>query len=502
MTDHLMTALANMADIKLLALMLLGVIVGMIGGALPGISASITIALLLPFAFTLDPLQGLIVLGAVYMAAEYGGSISAILINTPGTPAAVCTALDGHPLAQQGRAKEALHFAILASAVGGLIGVVVLISFTPPLAQFALKFGSPEMFWLAVAGLAIVCNLTAKNFVKGVISTLIGMSIATVGYDLATGHPRFTYGVQEIASGIGLVPCVIGFFAVPEMLLAISASTIATKKAVTKPASFKSVASYFFGRPLLVIQSSLIGTLVGILPGAGASIASFLSYSEARRFSRDKTEFGKGNPEGIIASEGANNSMVGGSLVPLLAFGIPGSGSAAVLFGALTIHGLVPGPRLFEENAHVVYGFMVAFIPICFFMLIFGVLAAPSIAAILRIRDAFIIPSVLFLVLIGTYAYQNSMVDVAIAAICGLLGYFLVRGGFPLPPIVLGIILGPMAEEGFRRSLRLGEIEGSVWMMFFGRPICIVLILITVAMVFSAFWREYRRAPSPEGNPS
>jgi len=499
MTDHILTALANMADIKLLALMLLGVIVGMIGGALPGISASITIALLLPFAFTLDPLQGLIVLGAVYMAAEYGGSISAILINTPGTPAAVCTALDGHPLAQQGRAKEALHFAILASAVGGLIGVVVLILFTPPLARFALKFGSPEMFWLAVAGLAIVCNLTAKNFVKGVISTLIGMSIATVGYDLATGYPRFTYGVQEIASGIGLVPCVIGFFAVPEMLIAISASRAATKKAVTNPASFKNVIHYLFARPLLVIQSSLIGTLVGILPGAGASIASFLSYSEARRFSRDKTPFGKGNPEGIIASEGANNSMVGGSLVPLLAFGIPGSGSAAVLFGALTIHGLVPGPRLFEENADVVYGFMVAFIPICIFMLLFGVLAAPSIAAILRIRNAYIIPSVLFLVLIGTYAYQNSMVDVAIAAICGLLGYFLVRGGFPLPPIVLGIILGPMAEEGFRRSLRLGEIEGSVWMMFFGRPICIVLILVTMAMVFSAFWREYRHTPSPEG---
>ncbi|MDP6787694.1 MAG: tripartite tricarboxylate transporter permease [Rhodospirillales bacterium] len=492
MLEALLSAVENLLHFELLGLIFLGVTVGMVGGGLPGISSSITIALLLPVAFSLDPLSSLIVLGAIYMAAEYGGSISAILINTPGTPAAVCTALDGYPMAQQGRAKEALHSAILASSVGGFIGVLILIGFTPPLAEVALKFGSPEMFWLAVAGLAIVCNLTADNFVKGVVSTLFGMLIATVGYDLQTGYPRFSYGIPQIESGIKLVPCVIGFFAVSEMLTSVSSGQHLERTVATMSGSFIKVVRFFFSRPVLVLRSSLIGTFVGILPGAGASIASFVSYSEARRFAKNPESFGKGNPEGIIASESANNSMVGGSLVPLLAFGIPGSASAAVLFGALTLHGLVPGPRLFSEHADVIYGFMVAFIPIVIVMLLVGGIAAPWLAAILRVRTAFIVPSVLLLVLIGTYSFQNSMVDVYIAATVGILGFFMVKAGFPLPPAVLGIILGPMAEEGFRRSLRLGEIEGSVWQMFFGRPICIALILITVAMVVSAFWREWR----------
>ncbi len=384
----------------------------MIGGGLPGISSSITIALLLPFAFTLEPLHSLVVLGAIYMAAEYGGSISAILINTPGTPAAVCTAFDGHPMAQQGRAKEALHAAILASSIGGLIGVFILIAFTPPLAEFALKFGSPEMFWLAIAGLSIVCGLTAKNFVKGVVSTLIGMTIATVGYDLQTGYPRFSYGVQEIASGIKLVPCVIGFFAVSEMLNTIASSQRHGELAKSSSGSFLKIVHFIFARPVLILRSSLIGTFVGILPGAGASIASFVSYNEAKRFAKEPESFGSGNPEGIVASESANNAMVGGSLVPLLAFGIPGSASAAVLFGAITLHGLVPGPRMFEEHAHVIYGFMVAFIPVVVAMLIVGGITAPWLASILRTRNELIVPAVLLLVLIGTYSFQNSMVDV------------------------------------------------------------------------------------------
>ncbi|MCV2866708.1 tripartite tricarboxylate transporter permease [Albidovulum sediminicola] len=492
MTDEILSAALQLADLKLLLLMLLGAAVGMIGGGLPGISASITIALLLPFAFTLEPLQGLVVLGAIYMAAEYGGSISAILINTPGTAAAVCTAIDGYPMAKQGRAKEALDTAVISSCIGGVIGAIILIFFTPPLARFALKFGSPEMFWLAIAGLAMVCNLTAKNFTKGVVATLIGLSISAVGLDEQTGHQRFTFDIPHFYSGIALVPCVIGFFAVPEMFAAISKPGRTGNTAPSRPASFASTAGFILRRPLLVLQSSVIGTLVGILPGAGASIASFIAYSEAKRFAKAPDKLGTGNPEGIIASECANNSMVGGSLVPLLAFGIPGSASAAILFGALTLNGLVPGPRLFQEHAGLVYSFMFSFFPICLFMLIVGGLFAPGLALILRTRKAFIVPTVLFLVLIGTYANHNSMIDVAVAAACGVLGILLARGGFPLPPIVLGIILGPMAEEGFRRSLQLGQIEGSVWMMFFGRPISAVLILITCAMVFSAFWREAR----------
>jgi putative tricarboxylic transport membrane protein len=263
-------------------------------------------------------------------------------------------------------------------------------------------------------------------------------------------------------------------------------------KVVPMPGSFGEIVRHMAARPVLVLRSSIIGTFVGILPGAGASIASFVSYSEAKRFSKEPESFGTGNPDGVIASECANNAMVGGSLVPLLAFGIPGSASAAVLFGALTLHGMVPGARLFTEHGDVVYGFMIGFIPVVFAMLLVGGLAAPLFARVLQVRTAFIVPTVMMLALIGTYSFQNSVVDIYIAAATGALGFLMLKFGMSLAPAVLGIILGPMAEEGFRRSADLGRIEGSIWMMFFGRPICIVLILIVVAMVVSAFWSEIR----------
>ena len=492
MLEGLVAALPAFLDPMLLGLIIAGVAIGMTGGALPGISPSITIALMLPVAFLMDPLTSLVLLGGIYMAAEYGGSISAILINTPGTAAAVCTALDGHPMARQGRGQEALHAAILASSFGGLIGVLVLIGFTPPLAELSLKFKSPEMFWLAIAGLAIVCNLTADNFVKGVMSALVGMFIATIGYDLETGFPRFAYDIPEIEAGISLVPCIIGFFAIPQMLMLAGAKDQTIAEVVPTPKSFSKMAHYIWKRPVLALRSSIIGTFIGILPGAGASIASFVSYSEAKRFSKEPEKFGTGVPDGVIASESANNSMVGGSLIPLLAFGIPGSASAAVLFGALTLHGLVPGGRLFTEHGNVVYGFMLGFIPVVFAMLLVGSFAAPIFARVLRVKTAYIVPTVLMLALIGTYSFQNSVVDIFIAATTGILGFFMMKFGFSLPSVVLGIILAPMTEEGFRRSLMLGEIDGSVWLVFFSSPICIILILIVIAMVVSAFRSEIK----------
>jgi putative tricarboxylic transport membrane protein len=492
MVEGLVAAVPALLDPMILGLIVAGVAIGMIGGALPGISPSITIALMLPVAFLLDPLTSLVALGGIYMAAEYGGSISAILINTPGTAAAVCTALDGHPMARQGRAQEALHAAILASSFGGLVGVLVLIGFTPPLAELSLKFKSPEMFWLAIAGLAIVCNLTADNFVKGVMSALVGMFIATIGYDLETGYPRFAFDIPEIEAGISLVPCIIGFFAIPQMLMLAGAKDQTIAEVIHTPKSFGKMARYIWRRPVLAVRSSIIGTFIGILPGAGASIASFVSYSEAKRFSKEPEKFGTGIPDGVIASESANNSMVGGSLIPLLAFGIPGSASAAVLFGALTLHGLVPGGRLFTEHGNVVYGFMLGFIPVVIAMLLVGSFAAPIFARVLRVKTAYIVPTVMMLALIGTYSFQNSVVDIFIAASTGILGFFMLKFGFSLPSVVLGIILAPMTEEGFRRSLMLGEIDGSVWLVFFSSPICIILILVVIAMVVTAFRSEMK----------
>ncbi|MEM9578972.1 MAG: tripartite tricarboxylate transporter permease [Pseudomonadota bacterium] len=493
MLEQIGPAFTLLLDPSLLALFFLGVVVGMIGGALPGISASITIALLLPLAFTLDPLMSLIVLGAIYMSAEYGGSISAILINTPGTAAAVCTALDGHPMATQGRAQEALYFAIIASVIGGFIGTVVLLFFTPVLARFALNFNSPEMFWLAVAGLAIVCNLTAKNFVKGAISALIGMLIATVGYDLETGYPRFAFGITEIESGIQLVPCIIGFFAIPQMLLSASATDGETLTVTRQKGAFGRSLRYILLRPILILRSSVIGTLIGILPGAGASIASFVSYSEARRASKIPNSFSTGNPDSVVASECANNAMVGGSLVPLLAFGIPRSASAAVLFGAVTAHGMVPGARMFVYHAEIITAFMLSFIPVVICMLIIGRIGTPVFASVLKVPTAYVAPIVLILALIGSYSYQGNIVDVYITAICGILGFFLIKFGFSLPALILGLILTPMAEEGFRRTLLLSRAKGSVWDVFFSSPICIGLMILTVLMVVSAFLKERRR---------
>jgi putative tricarboxylic transport membrane protein len=253
-------------------------------------------------------------------------------------------------------------------------------------------------------------------------------------------------------------------------------------------------------RPFLILRSSLIGVMVGILPGAGASIASFVAYGEAKRWSSNPDEFGKGSPEGILASETSNNAMVGGSLVPLLAFGIPGSASAAILLGALTINGLIPGPDLFEYNGEIVYGFMLAFIPTVVALYAVGTLATPVYSAILTIRPAFIIPSVLVLAFIGSFAVRGEVFDVGVATACGLLGFVLLRSGFKIAPIILGIVLGPLIEENFIRSLTLVETEGSVFQFFFGRPICQILILITITMVVSAFWREYRKPRSTARN--
>lgn len=491
--EGLPALMAELLTFQKLGLIVLGVAVGLIGGALPGISASVAIALVLPLTFTLDPTSALILLGAIYMAAEYGGSISAILINTPGTPAAICTALDGHPMAVEGRAREALYVAVIASSIGGFFGVAILLLFTPPLAAFSLVFGAPEMFWLAVAGLAIVCSLAADNFLKGVIAAGIGLWIATIGQDPATGFYRYTFGSYYLEGGVELVPALLGFFAVAQMLTILGTREGTIAKLVSQAGALHKAVALPFKQPILVLRSSLIGVIVGILPGAGASIASFVSYGEAKRFSRNSEKFGKGAAEGIFASECANNAMVGGSLVPLLALGIPGSASAAILFGALTMNGLVPGPQLFAERGDIVYSFILSFIPIVLVMLLLGLFSSRIYAAVLRVKVDMIVPAVLVLAIIGSYAVRNSLFDVWVTGICGLGGFFLLRFGFSLPPLILGMVLGPLLEDNFRRALVLSSVRDSTLEYFVTRPISLVLMVVTLLMIVSAFWQEIRR---------
>ena len=490
MIEHLPNILLQFADPQLLLLIVFGAAFGIVAGALPGLTPPIAIALLLPVTYALDPLAALVLLAAVYMAAEYGGSIAGILINTPGTSGAVCTAMDGFPLARQGRGYEALQASIIASTFGGILGILALLFLTPMLADWSLHFGPPEMFWLAIAGLSLVCNLSSDNFTKGAIMAALGLWVAMIGPDGITGLPRFTFGIPDLEGGIPLVPTLMGFFAISQMFALIGSRRTTLSEVPLQEGAFLRMLRFIVMRPILLIRSSLIGIFIGILPGAGAAIASFVSYSEAKRYSKEPETFGKGAIEGVISAEAANNSMVGGSLVPLLAFGIPGSASAAVLFGALKIHGLLPGPSLFEDRGDVAYGFIISMVPATFAMLALGALGARYFSYILRIRTVYIVPTVLALTLIGSYTVRNLMTDVMIAAACGLLGFVLIRLGFRLAPIVLGIILGPIAEDAFNQSMAISRTQDSILLFWIERPISVILIAITLFIVVSAFWRD------------
>lgn len=470
-------------DIQFVILLMMGVTVGALFGALPGLTPPIALAMIMPFTFTMDPMSGLSVLAAIYMAAEYGGSISAILINTPGTAAAVCTLLDGFPMAQKGQAQRALHASVIGSAIGGALGVVVLLFLTPPLAKVALLLGPPEMFWLAMAGLSLVCSLGGDSFIKGLIPATFGLWLSIIGQDLSTGVNRFVYGSPSLLSGIPLVPAFMGFFGIAQMLDLAGSTKNYVVEEVEKGNTFFEVLTYVLKRPFLVLRSSIIGVFVGILPGAGASIASFISYAEAKRASKTPEEFGQGHIDGVISAETANNAMVGGSLVPLLAFGIPGSGTAAILFGALIFYGLDPGPRLFETDSTIVYGFIISLFPSLLGMLIFGSVGAPLFSRVLKIRTSYIIPAVMALALIGSYSVRNNTMDLFIMAGCGIIGFIFLKFGFKMAPLILGFILGTIAESSFRQTLSIAQAKSNLITYWMHRPISIVLVISILVII-------------------
>lgn len=499
MFDLIIEHSQSIMNIRALLFILGGVSVGLVAGALPGLTPPIAVALLLPLTFGLDPVMSLAALGAIYMAAEYSGSIPAILLNTPGTAAAVCTAFDGYPMAQKGLAQKALTLSIVSSCIGGILGVLVLMFFTPPLAKFSLRFGPPEMFWLAIVGLSIICSLSAKDFIKGVVASCIGLFIATVGYDYITGVPRFNFNIPELEAGVALVPALLGFFSVSQMLNLLGGRSAVIAEIKPIPNCFRQVISFVFARPFLLLRSSIIGVLIGILPGAGASIASFVSYSEAKRNSKNPDAFGQGAPEGIVAAETANNAMVGGSLVPLLALGIPGSPAAAVLFGALTMNGLVAGPQLFVDSPDVAYGFMVSLIPAALCMFAVGSISSRWLALVLKVKTSYIIPAVMALTMLGSYSVRSSVFDIYITAFCGLVGFFMIRMKFPMGPVVLGLILGPMAEQGLRRSLMLAKSHDSMITFLLLRPISMVLMAIAIFLIFTSFYKEFKSNKKQQG---
>lgn len=477
-----------------LALAVFGVFVGILFGGLPGFSGSMAIAVLLPLTFNMSPISGLILLGAVYNGSMYGGSISAILINTPGTPAAAATMLDGYPMAQNGRAGEALQESIVASFIGGIIGVVVLLFLSPPLAKVSLMFGSPEYLLLAIFGLTIIASISEKSMIKGLLAGLFGLVIAMIGTDPLLGIPRFTMGMLNLIDGIELIPALIGFYAIPEVFNIVNSYD---KNEVVEKVNIKGIKVGFPTIKHVIkfmpiyLRSSAIGTFVGILPGAGGSIASFLSYNETRRASKYPDKFGTGIPEGVAAAEASNNAVAGGSLIPMLTLGVPGNSVSAIMMGGLMIHGLQPGGELFAANGNIVYAFIISLFISNIIMLLFGIFCAPYFTLVNGVQKHILAGAIVLFTVIGAYALRGSMFDVYVMIFFGIVGYMLKYLGFEMTPIVLGLILGTIAENGFNQTMSITNGQ-NVLGYIFSRPISVVLIVLTLASILVPMRRMYK----------
>ena len=473
--------LSALTPINLLA-MAGGVALGIIIGCLPGLSAAMGVALMLPLTFTMEADTGLIVLGAIYCGAIFGGSISAILIHTPGTPASAATAIEGYQMTLRGRAGKALATACWSSFWGGLLSCISLYFFSPLLAQLALKFMSAEKFWLGIFGLTIIAGVSSKSLLKGLMSGALGLLLSTIGLDPIDGTKRFMFGQSFLAEGINVTCALIGLFSMSQAF--VLAEKAIVKRAKAAKFTDKITLNWQEKKMLFptVLRSWIIGNLIGILPGAGASIACFLGYNTARQFSKHKEEFGHGAMEGVAGSEAANNAVTGGSLIPMLTLGIPGESVTAVLMGGLIIQGLTPGPELFTKHASMTYTFFAGFVLVQFFMLAIGLLGCRGFAQISRLSDAILIPCVTVLCFIGSYAIHRNMSDVVVMLIFGVLGYLMRKFDLNTAAVVLALILGPISEKGLRGALR---VSGGDIGVLFSTPVCWVLIALCIFGIMS-----------------
>lgn len=467
-----------------LLMAVLGAVAGITFGALPGFTAAMGVAVLLPLTYGMSSEAGLILLGSVFCGAMYGGSISAILLHTPGTPAAAATVIDGYELTKKGRAGEALREAATASFLGGIFAVTVLLFIAPPLARAALRFGPPEYFLLAVFGLTIIATISEKSLIKGIISGILGLLLGTVGMDPTLGFPRFTFGEPNLTQGIALVPALIGLFSISEVLNLVKLKDQKYVAATKQIHIGFPTLSHIKKMATTYLRSAIIGTFVGILPGAGGSIASFMSYNEAKRASKHPELFGTGIIEGVAACEAANNAMASGALIPMLTLGIPGDSVAAILMGGLMIHGLQPGAELFTKHAHIAYTFIIGLYLANMAFFLIGILAAPYFVHVTKTPVNVLAAVIVVLAVMGSYAVGNNLFNVWVMLFFGFLGYLMRLCGFDVTPVVLGIILGPIAEKGLVQSLTISR--GSNFFIYLvSRPISLILIILTI-ILFSA----------------
>ena len=472
-----------------LLLLIGGTLGGLILGATPGLSPTMAVALLIPFTFHLAPTQGLILLGAAYTSTVAGGAVSAILLKIPGAPANIATALDGFEMAKRGEAARALHVSFLASGIGGVIGVMLLIFLTPVLARWALAFGPSHLFWMAILGVTIIGSLDSKSFVKGLLSGCLGLWLSMIGYDDIQGAQRFIFH-DALTGGINIIPALIGIFAIPQVLDMFAKGRDSAR--VTAIEIQKQKIGDSLG---LLIKSSralsigtVVGSVVGLIPGVGGQIAGLLAYDQSKKFSGNKARYGTGYHEGVIAAESANNAMVGPSLVPLLTLSIPGSPTAAVLLGGLLIHGIFPGSDLFDNHPQVAWTFINSMLIGQILMVIFGIWIASHAAKVALIPSSIMAAAVLVLALFGSYSVQQSMGDVYIMLTLGIAMYFLEKFGFSAAPLVLGLILGPIAEANFIQGSMIANATDGVRQYFLSGTLNIFLIVLVVASIAYSFW--------------
>lgn len=486
--SHLLEGLGSLMGPVPLLVIGAGVVVGILGGAMPGISPSMAVALLLPFTFGMSPSMGLVMLCAIYLAANYGGSITAVMINTPGTPSAVVTAFDGYPLTRKGKAGTALGISLVASVTGGFVGIIILILFSAPLARFALKFWPAEYFALAILGLSTIASLGGGRWLESFIAVLLGLLLNTIGLDPLSGVSRYTFDVLRLYDGFSFIPVLIGLFALSEVFSGIESGEIgrppaAPDKERSPWPSFRDYLKLKFS----MLRAGVIGTVIGIFPGAGGTIASFIAYDVEKRLSKNPEEFGQGAPAGVAAAEASNSSSVGGALVPLLTLGIPGSSSAAVLIGALMIHNLQPGPELFTKHPEIVYSLFSSLLVANGFILALGLLGARLWIKAALIPKRLLYPLIFAFSFIGSYAVRSSVFDVGVCLVFGLVGWILSRAKFPVSPVVLGMILGTMIEKNLRATLMMGGFS-----LFVQRPLSLTLLLLALASVAVPALRERR----------
>lgn len=481
-----------------LLLLVFGVVWGIAFGSVPGLTGIVGVALLIPFTFVFDPIAGLLLLSGVYVGSTFGGSISAILFNTPGSPEAACTALDGYPMARRGEAGKALGIALAASAIGGIFGTLVLMLLAPPMARLALTFGPAEYFALAVLGITAIAAIGGGSVLKGLIAGLLGLAIATVGLDPIAGTERFTFGSLALLTGISFVPAIIGTFALAEVLQRAGESKT-TAEVITDVSTKLPSMSEFAKTRVTLLRSSGIGAVIGALPGVGATTAAFIAYSEAVRWSKRPQDFGTGTPDGIAAPESANNAAVGGSMVPLLALGIPGSATTAVMLGGLTIHGIIPGPLLMETNTQLVYTVFIGMFLANILMLVFGIRMARYFALILKAPYALIGPAIVVLCMTGVYALNSNVGDVGIMLAMGAFGFLLRKLRYPIAAFVIGLVLGPIAESSLRRGLVITDYD---WVALVSRPITATLLALSLASLVYGLYGQWRRARDARAAPA